>query len=64
MLGRFFDKVYRAKFGPKLEQGAVKSLEYAMIVMLVAVASLGAVNTPALHAAQPHAAPLQLASAN
>jgi Flp pilus assembly pilin Flp len=63
MLVRFVDRFCRAK----LNRGAVKSLEYAMIAMIVAVASVGAFSTPGIHTtqAQPQAASLvRVASAN
>jgi hypothetical protein len=46
MLAQYVHKLVRSQ----LDKRAVRSLEYAMIVMMVAVASLGAFSSPAAHA--------------
>jgi hypothetical protein len=46
MLARYVHKLVRSQMNKR----AVRSLEYAMVAMMVAVASVGAVSGPATHA--------------
>jgi hypothetical protein len=59
MLARYVHKLVRSQ----LNKRAVRSLEYAMIVMMVAVASVGAVSSPVSQAGAVSSSSPQIASA-
>jgi hypothetical protein len=56
MLARYVHKLVRSQ----LDKRAVRSLEYAMIVMMVAVASVGAVSGPITNAGSGNSASPQV----